>query len=109
MNGKKRNFFGKDDAGAGTLKEQGFYKKAVWRKLRSQVLERDHYLCQECLRRKRFTKATEVHHLKPLEEFPELGLTPSNLESLCWFCHEATKSRSRAEPTVPDGVRVIKI
>lgn len=92
-----------------TLKKQGFYKKAVWRKLRSQALVRDHYLCQECLRQKRFTKATEVHHIKPLEDYPELGLTLTNLESLCWPCHEATKSRGKLGPAVPVGVRVIKM
>lgn len=92
-----------------TLKAQGFYKKAVWRKLRVQALERDHYLCQECLRQRRFTKATEVHHIKPLEEFPELGLTLSNLESLCWSCHEATKTRSKQKAPVPAGVRIIKV
>lgn len=88
-----------------TLKDQGFYKKAVWRKLRVQALERDHYLCQACLR----PKATEVHHIKPLEEFPELGLTLSNLESLCWPCHEATKIRGKREIPTPAGVRIIKI
>ena len=92
-----------------TLKDQGFYKKAVWRKLRVLVLERDHYLCQACLRQKRFTKATEVHHIKPLEEFPGLGLTLSNLESLCWSCHEVTKSRGKRETPTPAGVRVIKM
>lgn len=92
-----------------TLKDQGFYKKAVWRKLRVQALERDHYLCQECLRRRRVTPATEVHHIKPLEKFPELGLTLSNLESLCWPCHEATKHLGKHEALAPEGVRVIKM
>ncbi len=71
-------------------------------------MERDHYLCQACLKRKRFTKATEVHHLRPIEEFPELALELSNLECLCWRCHEQTKGRKRKE-TVKAGARVIKI
>lgn len=93
------------------LKKQGFYQKAAWRRLRRQALERDHYLCQECLRQKRFTKATEVHHIKPAEDYPELALTLSNLESLCWPCHELTKHRTNntAEHETPRGVRVIKI
>lgn len=105
----KRGPESKGDVGAGTLKDQGFYKKAVWRKLRLQALERDHYLCQECLRRRRFTKATEVHHIKPLEDYPELGLSLSNLVSLCWPCHEQTKARGKSGPAAPAGVRIIKI
>ena len=92
-----------------SLKDQGFYKRAVWVKLRRQALERDHYLCQECLRRGRITKAREVHHVRPLEEYPELGLTLSNLESLCHDCHERTKERKKSAPLPPSGVRVIKI
>lgn len=94
-----------------TLKKQGFYQKAAWRRLRRQALERDHYLCQECLRHRRFTKATEVHHKKPVEKYPELALELDNLESLCWTCHEQTKVRTGAPEarSAPNGVRVIKI
>lgn len=93
------------------LKKQGFYKKAVWLRLRQQALERDHHLCQECLKNKRFTPATEVHHIKPAEEYPELALTLENLKSLCWACHEKTKIRAKSgkKSEAPNGVRVIKI
>ena len=89
-----------------TLKERGFYQSKAWRRVRLLALQRDHYLCQECLRKKRLTKATEVHHLLPLEEHPELALELSNLESLCWDCHEATKRRRR-EDRLP--VRIIRM
>ena len=89
------------------LKKSGFYQGRPWRKVRSIALQRDHYLCQHCLQQKRFTPATDVHHIKPLEDFPELGLDLDNLTSLCWRCHEQTKHRR------PDadygGVRVIRI
>lgn len=102
---------GERNSGEMTLKKQGFYQKAAWRRVRRQALERDHYLCQECLRHKRFTRATEVHHKKPAEEYPELALTLSNLESLCWNCHEQTKHRAGSDTgtKVSSGVRVIKI
>ena len=90
-----------------TLKAQGFYHKSAWRRIRKQALQRDHFLCQECLRRGKITQATEVHHLMDLESFPSLGLELSNLESLCWQCHEATKHTKR--DTLPQGVRVIRI
>lgn len=90
-----------------SLKKRGFYQSRVWRRVRLLALQRDHYLCQACLRKKRFTTATEVHHIKPLEEYPELGLELSNLESLCWDCHEATKRRPSASG--PPGVRIIRV
>jgi len=90
-----------------TLKEQGFYKTNAWKRLRIQALNRDHWLCRECLRQGRIRTAKEVHHIKPLEDFPELGLRLDNLESLCHDCHEATKDRSRKTVAVP-GVRIIQ-
>lgn len=89
-----------------TLKDQGFYKTGVWKRIRIQALNRDHWLCQECLRQGRFRQAREVHHKKPLEDFPELGLDLNNLESLCHDCHEATKTRK--EKARPAGVRIIR-
>lgn len=104
-----------------TLKEQGFYGKGAWKRARLQALTRDHWLCQECLRHRRFRNAVEVHHIKPLEQFPELGLELDNLESLCRECHEATKDRTEHRKNPPprlilkggqhtyEGIRVIKI
>ena len=85
-----------------SLKKQGFYHKTAWRRVRLLALQRDHYLCQLRISKKCTGIATEVHHIKPLEDFPELGLELSNLTSCCWFCHEETKPRSseRVEPPV---------
>ena len=91
-----------------SLKEQGFYHSPAWRHLRVQALRRDHYLCQECLKKKRIKKATEVHHIKPLEDHPELALDLDNLTSLCWRCHEETKHH-KAGKQLPSGVRIIKV
>lgn len=93
-----------------TLKERGFYHSTAWRRIRQQALHRDHYLCQECLKKKKVTPATEVHHIVPLESAPSLGLELSNLQSLCWYCHEATKhsDHDRQEISKP-GVNVLKI
>ena len=84
------------------------YSSTAWKNIRVVALQRDNYICQECKRQKKITRATEVHHLKPIGNYPELALDIRNLESLCWECHERTKPR--VKPTViPDGVRVIKI
>ena len=74
-----------------SLKKQGFYQSRAWRRVRRRALIRDKWLCQDCLEKKRIIAATEVHHVVPLEDAPELGLELSNLRSLCWWCHEATK------------------
>lgn len=85
------------------LKAQGFYKTQAWRRLRRIALQRDHYLCQKCLDKKRIKKATEVHHIKPIKDNPEKALDLENLQSLCKDCHEATKHRG-AVPCYPARV-----
>ena len=92
-----------------TLKEQGFYHTSAWRRLRVKALERDHYLCKNCLRNHRITTATEVHHILPVDDHPELALVLDNLESLCWDCHEQTKDHGKRVMQAPAGVRVIKV
>jgi 5-methylcytosine-specific restriction endonuclease McrA len=53
-----------------TLKEQGFYHTREWRHLRVAALRRDHNLCQHCLQAGKVRIATEVHHIKALEDYP---------------------------------------
>ncbi len=88
-----------------TLKERGFHHWPVWRRARKLALQRDHYLCQ--LRLRGCTRlATEVHHIKPVDQAPELALSLDNLTSVCWRCHEQTKQRGQKKKLPP--VRVIK-
>lgn len=64
-----------------------FYKTDRWEKKRAWILKRDKYLCQECKRYGDKVPAEMVHHIKPLEEFPELAFVNENLISLCNKCH----------------------
>ena len=64
-----------------------FYKSGIWKNKRKQILRRDNYECQRCKRNGEFSLAEVVHHIKHLDEFPELALTDENLESLCAACH----------------------
>ena len=64
-----------------------FYSSTAWRRARVKILSRDDHLCQECLREDRLTPANVVHHIKELEDYPELALTEENLESICYACH----------------------
>lgn len=65
----------------------GFYTSAKWKRKKEFVMKRDGYLCVECKRYGRKTPAVLVHHIKALEEYPELKLEATNLESLCESCH----------------------
>ena len=102
-----------------------FYQTPAWRRLRKMVLERDHYLCQECLRRfergygMRPRAATVVHHIIQRSERPDLELTIENLESICAECHnrehpekkmsEAQKREADRRKELTKGARIIRI
>lgn len=64
-----------------------FYHSRAWTIKRRAILRRDGYLCQECKRYGKRREAVTVHHIKHLDEHPELALEDSNLVSLCNACH----------------------
>lgn len=92
-----------------TLKEKlRFYKSAAWKHKRSYIMQRDHYQCQECLRRvttataegrelvgrdRYINRATQVHHIQHLDERPDLALDDDNLEAVCLHCHNLLHGR----------------
>lgn len=63
------------------------YKDTRWKRKQKQILRRDGYMCQWCKRYGRKVEATTVHHIKHVEEYPELAFVDSNLISLCFGCH----------------------
>ncbi len=66
---------------------EDFYQSKAWKRKRGVILRRDGYRCQDCKRYGRMRQATTVHHIKHLDQHPELALTNSNLVSLCDACH----------------------
>ena len=64
-----------------------FYLTPRWQRKRAAILRRDKYQCQECKRYGRMRDAKEVHHIKHLDDYPELAFDDSNLISLCSACH----------------------
>ncbi|UED78039.1 HNH endonuclease [Brevibacillus sp. DP1.3A] len=88
-----------------------FYRSRAWLKCREYVLLRDNHLCQQCLKKNKLTAANTVHHLKPLDEAPELALDTDNLESICPACHNKEhpeKGSGKREPEKKHKAAVIK-
>ena len=52
-----------------------------------RIKRRDKYQCKWCARYGKRRPAKVVHHLKTVEEYPELAWEPSNMVSLCIKCH----------------------
>lgn len=77
---------------------KAFYHTREWRKMRAEILERDHGQCQRCRAMGRYRKAVTVHHVKHLKDAPELALTEDNLMSLCQECHEDMHPEFRYKP-----------
>ena len=74
------------------------YDTAAWRRVRACVVKRDKYRCRRC----GAVGALEVHHVKSIQDAPELALAQSNLQTLCRGCHfDAT----RAEQVAADSKR----
>lgn len=85
---------------AGT--QDRFYHWAVWKQVRAEVLRMDHYECQQCKKRGKYTKAAVVHHVKHLKDRPDLALSiwdgeQRQLVSLCKACHEEQHPERVAE------------
>lgn len=71
-----------------------YYKKKTWILKRVRIFKRDDYLCRECKRYGKTTAATTVHHINPLEQYPELALVSVNLISFCTCCHDKMHDRT---------------
>lgn len=79
------------------------YKSVRWQRKREQILRRDRYLCQDCKRYGRRVDATEVHHIKHADEYPELAFKASNLVSLCAACHNKRHPEKGKHRGIPPG------
>lgn len=73
---------------------QPFYTWREWLHTRQDVFTLDHWECQGCKAKGRYSKAVLVHHVKHLKDRPDLALSiwdgdERQLVSLCKACHEA--------------------
>ncbi|WP_411736085.1 HNH endonuclease [Paenibacillus sp. M2] len=84
-----------------------FYDSGDWKRLRAEVKQRDNYECQMCKRNGLVSIDTNeysesarrkkiqlvVHHIKELEDHPDLALDIDNLETVCVDCHNREHDR----------------
>ena len=70
-----------------------FYDSKKWIEKKSRILRRDGYMCQVSKRYGKMIPAELVHHVFPLDEFPEYALCDWNLISVSWKVHNALHDR----------------
>ena len=78
------------DAQRGNSGQRGY--DARWQAVRAIKIGRDP-ICELCVSKGIVKRTDIVHHIKPVEEHPELRLVMDNLMSVCIQCHEAIHGR----------------
>ena len=91
------------------MEHNPFYDSSEWKRKRREILERDHFECYHCRARGRYTCAVIVHHVRHLEDAPELALSDTytdgrgavhrQLISVCRDCHETVCHPERLRRT----------
>ena len=76
-----------------------FYESRKWKRKRENILRRDGYQCQESKRYGKYAEATTVHHIYPLEEYPELAFVDWNLISMSAAQHDRMHDRTTGKIT----------
>lgn len=74
-----------------------FYKTKRWRRKREIVLKKYNYLCAESLRYGQTKPAELIHHIYPLEQYPELAYEEWNLLPLTNAVHNTFHDRNNDE------------
>lgn len=77
-----------------------FYDDKFWKKIRNDILRRDNYECQECKREGKLTikehnKKLDIHHIKELEQYPELAYVTNNLLTVCVHHHNILDNKNQ--------------
>ena len=83
------------------------YKARRWERLRAQILRRDGYRCQVSKRYGKAVPADLVHHIYPVDEFPEYAFEPWNLISVSRAAHNKLHDRDSDKLTA-EGVALMR-
>ena len=75
------------------------YNGNRWRRLAALAMRRDGYRCQIAARYGRSAQAEVVHHIYPVDEYPEYAYCLWNLISLSRAAHNKLHDRKTGELT----------
>ena len=81
-----------------TQETRPFYNSRAWKIVRDRVKQRDGGLCVICRDHGLVVPGSDVDHIRPLAERPDLGLVEDNLRLLCKSCHSVI-TQAAAKPT----------
>lgn len=81
------------------------YTSRRWLKLRQRILRRDNYQCQYSKRYGRNVEANTVHHIFPVELYPQYEWCDWNLISLSSEAHNKMHDRDSHELTA-EGLKL---
>lgn len=80
-----------------------FLLSREWAAVRMVAIERDGGRCACCGRTSADGVVMNVDHIKPRVRYPELALTPSNLQVLCAQCNEGKGNRYETDWRKQEG------
>ena len=83
------------------------YFGAKWRRLAAQAMRRDGYMCQLSRRYGKRVPAEVVHHIYPVDEYPEYAYCLWNLISLSRAMHNRLHDRNTDKLTA-EGVALMR-
>lgn len=76
-----------------------YYQSRRWQKKRVRILKRDRYMCQYSKRFGKQIEANTVHHIYPVEDYPEYAWCDWNLVGLSAKIHNAMHDRNTGKLT----------
>ncbi len=76
---------------------QRIYGIAEWAEFRRQICERDGHKCRRCGKSTTRKRGMHIHHIRPVERYPELIMDESNAVLMCRRCHEWVESAKNVD------------
>ena len=70
------------------------YNSTKWKRLAHAIMRRDNYMCQLSKRYGKRVPAEVVHHIYPVDEYPEYAYEPWNLIALSRKMHNTLHDRN---------------
>ena len=83
------------------------YDSLRWKRLARAVMRRDNYMCQLSKRYGKRIPAEVVHHIYPVDEYPELAYDTRNLIALSRAAHNRLHDRV-TDALTAEGVALMR-